>query len=453
MKTILLTIATLLVANFMGAQTFFTVHDYDDCKTLTTGGNPDSVETTIPVANPDAADTNNPNVTQFSPNVKNASVFLNLPYTISVTSSTSTDDIDWQFRYYTDNGGTIDSGSGRTFVRLFNKSVGASAGNFVQLKLIDKVGGSWQTESGTASLTGASQAVIDAGGYDAVLFVINNANGATTPANDALLIDDLAFSTNLNLSDEIAGLETGNSWILNFSPDEINKTYEQSDLVAEEASATPSLEGNDSATVMKITRGDATNPYLNFAIDPIDKTAGGTIKYRIYPECKLGVVMNTRLMLRKDNLGPTQQASQALSLIPNVWNEVEIDIDALLGAEITADNLYNNILVFFNSGDASAEAVDTIFYLDAFQAPSTAVLSTENTTLETGLHLLGNPVNQSFILSKEANSIKIYTITGKTILSYNSKNTTYNVSSLSHGIYYAEATFDTGKKVFKFIKN
>jgi hypothetical protein len=133
--------------------------------------------------------------------------------------------------------------------------------------------------------------------------------------------------------------------------------------------------------------------------------------------------------------------------------EVEIDIDALLGAEITADNLYNNILVFFNSGDASAEAVDTIFYLDAFQAPSTAVLSTENTTLETGLHLLGNPVNEDFILSKEANSIKIYTITGKTILSYNSKNTTYNVSSLSHGIYYAEATFDTGKKVFKFIKN
>ena len=55
-------------------------------------------------------------------------------------------------------------------------------------------------------------------------------------------------------------------------------------------------------------------------------------------------------------------------------------------------------------------------------------------------------------LSKEANALRVYTITGKTVLSYNSKNSNYNVSSLSKGIYFAEATFDSGKKVFKFIK-
>lgn len=453
MKTILFTFFTIAIIASTGAQTSYTVHDYDDCKTLVAFGNQTKYEAETPFSNPDASDTSNPNVTKFTPLAKNATVSLGLPYSINVAAQSNSDKANISFRYYSPTAGAIDAGSGRLVIKLFNRSTGGAATNAKQIDIINKVGGSWQTITGEFDLDGTSQAVIDAGGYDSILFQLNNANAATTPTNDPVFIDDLALNVNPNLSDVTSDLLANNSWIFNFSPDDINKIYVQSDLVVEEASATPSLEGNDSATVMKITRGDAANPYLKFAIDPIDKTAGGTIKYRIYPECKLGVEMNTRLMLRKDNLGATQQASQTLSLIPNIWNEVEIDIAALAGAEITADNLYNNILVFFNSGDASAEAVDTIFYLDAFQAPSTAVLSTENTTLETGLHLLGNPVNEDFILSKEANSIKIYTITGKTILSYNSKNTTYNVSSLSHGIYYAEATFDTGKKVFKFIKN
>ena len=451
MNTKLLTTLAFAVLTTTGAQTLFTVHDYDDCKTLAFGGNAALVDTTIPVANPDATDTNNPNVTQFSPNEKNASVFLNLPYTIPVTSSTSADNIDWKFRYYTENGGTIDSGSGRTIVRLFNKSVGASAGNFIQLKLFDKVGGSWQTESGTASLTGASEAVITAGGYNAFLFVINNANGATTPTNDDFLIDDLAFSTDPNLTDEIADLLTGNSWIANYSPNEINKSYEQVDLVAEENVATPSIDGNDSPTVMKITRGDAVNPYLKFKIDPINYTTGGKVKFRIFPECKIGVPTNVRFFLRKDDLGATQVSKPTISVIPNIWNEIEVDLATLAGNP-EADNMYNDMLIFFNFGDATPEAVNTIFYLDAFQAPTAAVLSIENITSESGLKLLGNPVNRQLSLSKEANALRVYTITGKTVLSYNSKNSNYNVSSLSKGIYFAEATFDSGKKVFKFIK-
>ena len=81
-----------------------------------------------------------------------------------------------------------------------------------------------------------------------------------------------SFSTDPNLTDEIADLLTGNSWIANYSPNEINKSYEQVDLVAEENVATPSIDGNDSPTVMKITRGDAVNPYLKFKIDPINYT-------------------------------------------------------------------------------------------------------------------------------------------------------------------------------------
>ena len=188
------------------------------------------------------------------------------------------------------------------------------------------------------------------------------------------LIDDLAFSTDPNLTDEIADLLTGNSWIANYSPNEINKSYEQVDLVAEENVATPSIDGNDSPTVMKITRGDAVNPYLKFKIDPINYTTGGKVKFRIFPECKIGVPTNVRFFLRKDDLGATQVSKPTISVIPNIWNEIEVDLATLAGNP-EVDNMYNDMLIFFNFGDATPEAVNTIFYLDAFQAPTAAVLS------------------------------------------------------------------------------
>lgn len=447
MKTKLLALFTVAIITSTSAQTLYTVHDYDDCKTLAFGGNPAQTVREVPATNPDASDTANPNVTKFTPKLRNSSVYLKLPYLTGTTGN-----LDWQFRYFSEISGTVDSGSGRIIVRLLNTTV-AGADGYIQLELFDKVGGSWQTKSGSIDLSAASQAVKDKGGYDSVIFVLNNVSAATDPPLNPVFIDDVALSVNPNLSDVTADLLSDNSWIFNFSPDEVNKIYEQSDLVAEEGVITPSTEGNDSPTVMKITRGDALSPYLKFDIDAIDKTAGGTIKFRVYPECKLGVTTNTRLMLRKDNVGATQQTTTTISLIPNIWNEVEVDFASLAGAATTADNMYDDILLFFNFGDASTEAVNTIFYLDAFQAPKTAVLSTEDNTLESGVILLGNPVNKELKLSKEANSIRIFTITGKTVLNNNSKNTTYNISGLSQGIYFAEATFNTGKKVFKFIKN
>ena len=328
-------------------------------------------------------------------------MYLKLPY-LTGTSST----IDWQFRYFSEISGSVDSGSGRIIARLLNTTVAGSDG-YIQLELFEKVGGSWQTKSGNIDLSTASDAVKAKGGFDAIIFVLNNVSAATEPPLNPVFIDDLALSVNPNLADASSDLLANNSWIVNFSPDEINKIYEQSDIVVTENVTTPSTDGNDSPTIMKIVRGDATNPYLKFDIDAIDKTAGGIIKFRVYPVCKLGVTSNTRFMLRKDNLGPTQQTSTTISLIPNIWNEVEIDIATLAGADSTPDNMYDDMLIFFNFGDASTEAVDTVFYLDAFQAPTTAVLSTEDNTLESGLSLIGNPVENELKLSKEANSIKI----------------------------------------------
>jgi hypothetical protein len=451
MKTKLLTILAFAVLTTTGAQTLFTVHDYDNCKTLSAFGNAANYMAETPVANPDASDTSNPNVTKCTPLAKNASVSLGLPYSINVAAQSNSDKANISFRYYSPTDGAIDAGSGRLVIKLFNRSTGGAAANAKQIDIINKVGGSWQTITGEFDLDGTSQAVIDAGGYDSILFQLNNANAATTPTNDPVFIDDVALNVNPNLSDVTSDLLTGNSWIANYSPNEINKSYEQIDLVVEENVATPSTDGNDSPTVMKITRGDAANPYLKFKIDPINYTTGGKVKFRIFPECKIGVPTNVRFFLRKDDLGATQVSKPIISVIPNIWNEIEVDLATLAGNP-EADNIYNDILIFFNFGDESTEAVNTIFYLDAFQAPTAAVLSTENIILESGLKLLGNPVNRKLSLSKEANTLRIYTITGKTVLSYNSKNSNYNVSSLSKGIYFAEAIFDSGKKVFKFIK-
>lgn len=453
MKLKLQIVAFLLIASNFNAQTLYTVHDYDDCKTLAKGGNPAQVDVTIPVANPDAADTANPNVTQFSPNTKNASVYLTFPVLVNVPSTTNSETFSFSLRYYTATGGTIDSGSGRMILRLFNKSVGASAGNFVQFPIVDKIGGSWQTISVTdASLDGASQAVVDAGGYDSLLFVLNNAAAAYTPTNDDVLIDDLKINTNPALSDETSDLVSGNEWIFNYSPDDFNKYYTQSDVTVEEGAVTPTTVGNDSPNVFKVTRGNAANPFVNFEIDPIDYRNGGTVKFRIYTTCDLNNTPNTRFMLRDDNLGASQISTPTLSIIPNQWNEIEIDLASLAGGAPEADGMYNNMLIFFNFSDSSQEAVGRVFYLDAFQAPSAAVLSDESFSLHSDVKLLSNPVNNFLKLSKPVDVIEIFDTTGKKILSSKKQQADINVTALSKGVYILKLSLNNIKQSLKFIK-
>ena len=453
MKSKILHIIFLLSISIISSQTLYTVHDYDDCKTLAKGGNPALVDVTIPVSNPDATDTTNPNVTELSPNAKNASVYLTFPVLVDVPSTTNSETFSFSVRYYTTTGGTIDSGSGRMILRLFNKTVGASSGNYVQFPIVDKVGGSWQTVSVTdVSLDGASQAVVDAGGYDSLLFVLNNAAAAYTPTNDDVLIDDLKISKNPALSDETSDLESGNEWIFNYSPDDFNKYYTQSEVTVEEGAVSPTTVGNDSPNVFKVTRGDATNPFVNFEIDPIDYRSGGKVKFRIYTACDLNNTPNIRFMLRDDNLGASQISTPTLSIIPNQWNEVEIDLATLAGGAPEADGMYNNMLIFFNFGDSSQEAVGRVFYLDAFQAPSAAVLSNDSFTINNTIYLQQNPVKNTIKLNKEVNSIEVYNSLGQSVLKSSKSKNEYNISTLSNGIYILKINSESSTKTLKFIK-
>ena len=452
MKIKLFLLVGVFTISFTTAQTLYTVHDYDDCKTLSKGGNPALVDVTIPVANPDASDTANPNVTEFSPNAKNASVFLSLPVTVSVPSTTNTETLNYSLRYYSDAAGTVDSGSGRLLLRLFNQSVGAGAGNYIQFAVENKAGSVWTTLSGTINLDGTSQAVVDAGGYDSILFVLNNAAEAYTPTNDKFYLDDIKIDRNPALSDPTSDLLSGNSWIFNYSPDDFNKFYTQSDLTVEEGATTPTTVGNDSPTVFKINRGDATNPFVNFEIDLIDYRNGGKVKFRVYTECKTTVPSNVRFMLRKDNLGASQIAGAVTTVIPNIWNEIEVDLASLAGGAPEADGIYNNMLIFFNFGNSTQDAVGTVFYMDAFQAPTAAVLSNSVFSLEQELKLLGNPVKDKISLSKEVDKIEIFNSIGQAVLIRQNTNKEYDVSSLSNGIYILKATIENNSKTFKFIK-
>ena len=446
MKTKLFSILAFIIATTIGAQTLYKVHDYDDCKTLAFGGNSAQTDREVPVVNPDATDTANPNVTKFTPKSANSSVFLRLPYKTGITGN-----LNYQFRYYSDIAGTVNSGAGRLLVRLSNSTITGPDG-YTQVDLINKEGDSWQTVSGVLDLSTASDQVKAAGGFNAILFVLNNVGVGTTPPLNPVFIDDVALSINPNLSDSSADLEGTNGWIVDYSSGKyISKEYIQSELVVEEDVTSPSTDGNESPTVMKITRGEATNSTLNFKIDPINYTDGGKVKFRLFPECKIGATTTTRFMLRKDNEGTTQKPSGIISLIPNIWNEIEIDL-ATLGGNSTVDNIYNNMLIFFNFSDASAEAANTVFYLDAFQAPAAATLATDSFNSDNTVFLLGNPVKDILSLSKSPNAISVFSLTGKNILTINATKKNYNVSSLAKGIYLVKASYEAGEKVFKFIK-
>ncbi len=67
-----------------------------------------------------------------------------------------------------------------------------------------------------------------------------------------------------------------------------------------------------------------------------------------------------------------------------------------------------------------------------------------------------NPVSNELFISSESlqiEKIKIYSISGKEILSLETKEKIIDVSTLSEGIYFVEVTFQEGIGIQKFIKS
>jgi len=443
MKKILLTL-TLTLTSLLGFSQY-TIHSVDDCLQLaeinTTNGT-----YTASVVNPSTTGNAAINVSQIEPNATSAAGrgHFALPYSIGVTET-----VTFSIKLYSETAGSNNVGSGIARVRLYNSALGFSGGNSFTVATYDKVGSAWQSESITVTLNDVSTIAAN-GGYDSM--AIQGFLNSEAADRETLYFDDMEFDIAPTTIADAATLETGNTWMYHGALQPVINYTVSGGATVEEGIATPTTSGNNSPTVLKITRGDDNaNSGMKFIGGDFDYTAGN-LTFRIYPECNLAVGSNVRIRMRKDSDNVTQQSYAVTPLVGNQWNEVTVDLTSGTGSSTTPDNLYNELVFLFNQGDSSADSNGTIFYVDAVQTPEQNPLSTESFELTNNVKLLANPVRNTLQLSKSPDSATVYSITGQQVLKWNSIQEGYDVSTLKSGLYLIEVTYGSASKVFKFIK-
>lgn len=336
------------------------IHSYDDCQELALIGTANSTYTNQ-VANPDATDVNNPNVSQINPTNTFGNAFFNLPKSIAVGEK-----ISWSGRFYSENEGSNTIGSGRFNVRLFNKTVGASVGNYIQLGIFNKTGGSWQTESGTTLLQGTNDdANITAnGGFNAMIIIAANGQQFFEP----LYFDDIEMSMDILINEE-AILDDQNAWMYNNYTKDFNATLNSvfgSNI--ETAQTTPTTNGNKSETLLKITRGNGPTSGISFALPTAFNYKNTTLKFRIFASCNTNAIANYRLQLRNSNGTEANWLNYTTTTIEeNKWLEISVDLSNYINSTPSAEGLYDELYFFLNSGDDSGNSDGQIFYMDALQ--------------------------------------------------------------------------------------
>ncbi|WP_055444444.1 T9SS type A sorting domain-containing protein [Lacinutrix himadriensis] len=450
MKKILLTL-TLALTSLVGFSQFIH-HSVDECLTLSVTG---SATYTASVANPNSQDpAGDPNTSTNVSSSLSAGSNNNLIFTLPTSYSVG-DAFTFNFRYYSSSAGANNSGSGRVVVRMYNSTLGAGGTSRINLPVANKTGGQWEDYSfSTASLDDNSAGTMGTTtGYDRIQLIPSNNNDNLI---ETFYFDDVEFNVEVDnavLADDTADLETGNSWMYDHSPENFNATIsETGGATFLENQASPSLSGNSSPTVLKITRGDDNaNSGIKLSGGDFDHTAGN-LTFRIYPECNLAAGSNVRIRMRKDSDNVTQQSFDITPLVGNQWNEVTIDLTSGTGSSTTPDNIYNEFVFLFNQGDATSASNGTIFYIDAVQAPEQLPLSTESFELANSVKLLKNPVSNTLQFSKSPDTAAVYSITGQQVMKFDSMEEGYDVSTLKSGLYLIEVTFGSASKVFKFIK-
>ena len=358
LKLLLCVMLFAIITTF--SQTY-PIHDVDDCKLMYNVTNANAIYADV-VTNPVGGDASS-NVSSISASLNNGNSQFNLPYKIPTGTV-----IDWTARFYSANAGSNGSGSGRIIVRLINRSIGGSAGYFLQIGLYNKTGGVWQTESVTGvTATAANAAAIDAaGGFDAIL-IIASSNASTI---EPLYFDNLGFSINPDLSDVTADLDTGKAWLYDNSSNNFNAASINFAIsgTVEENQATPSTVGNSSPTVLKYTRGNnSATTGIRFKVPtPFDYTAT-TLKFRIFAVCNLNAIANFRLQVRFDDSGTGALNYDIQNIEENKWVEFSVDLTSPNTGTPTADNLYTDLYFFMNSGDATSGSNGQVYYFDSIQ--------------------------------------------------------------------------------------
>ena len=324
--------------------------------------------TTDPVATPHTATT----VSSILPGTKNSKIILGFPTPVFPGANFS-----FSMKVYSDNPGTNGTGSGRIAIRLYNSTLGFAGDDRLEIVATDKIGGEWQTVSfSTDSLSETTNATITcAGGYDRMLILASN--GATTV--ERLYFDDLEGMLENPGDGEVAisdtpTLATGNSWIYDNATGNLNYTassFGDGSVIEETATAPASgLSNNASTTVLKVTRSiTASSSGVSFKGDDFNYFHAKNIKFRVFPECDDDSDPTLEVRFRKsgENSGDTQLNSGTITMIPNQWNEITVDMsDKTPSLAPAVDNLYDTVLLFFNRTDL-AETGGNFYYVDALQ--------------------------------------------------------------------------------------
>ncbi|MDA9335781.1 hypothetical protein N9Q89_06505, partial [Flavobacteriaceae bacterium] len=340
------------------------MHNVDGCRKMIFISENNGTYTSI-VANPDTStgntvDYTNTNVSLISPNSvnsNNSQAIFKLPVVIEKGV-----DFDWSLKVYSANSGSNNTGSGRLLIRLFNSVQGnGSAGDRWQIASVDKTGG-WQEISVTSNIPTARSPI----NFDSVQII--GLNNAATGASEDFYFDDFTIDIDPVLSDTTADLDAGNIWYYNNAI--LGTTYTDFRVGVNESIATPTTDGNSSVNVMKVTRGGNISHQLRIHHGDIDQTAGGVIKFRVYPECTgTETTPNITFRLRKQNDALTQYYADIIYLHEGLWNEVEITLGDLTNdGSVAAGNLYDGSLLLFNA-ETSGNTPPFVFYIDSFQGP------------------------------------------------------------------------------------
>ena len=352
MKKLLLILFTVLSYSIIFSQADYALHDLDQCISSDNWFNT-NVTVTIPTAanNPDVADTANPLVTHLLATATNGSANFEIPTYLPVDSS-----VDWSIRMYSENAGAINSGSGRVIMRLFNKTVGGAVANRKDMTISNRVAG-WSTLTGTIDTNGSSQAVIDAGGYNAFYVIPSNSEAALEP----LYIDD--FKTSVVYSTHT--LAADNAWIDYIGDSSANFTSRTANEVTYSQVVSPTCA---SSTVSKVVRGDQVESSLTYELSAslID---AGKIKFKVLTEAFTSLTLMLRTVSSTSGVGQQFTSVNIPLASAGIWQDVEWDF----GAALTTSAASYNYLVIRTDFNQAGTSTGETYYFDGLQAPTAAV--------------------------------------------------------------------------------
>ena len=449
MKKVLLTL-TLTLTSLVGfSQTLW--HSPDDCLLLPSTGTTNATYTAA-VTNPSFTGTNTTaaNVSSVLASANNGQATFTIPTFMPGES------ITLSLKYFTATTGGNNLGSGRFIVRIYNATLGAGSGTTrVGFTTVNKVGGAWQNVTETLTLAPNTD-VTNAGGYNSMVIIASN-NALNDASIENLYFDDIELNKVQPTATVLPGTPTlvsGNSWVYNQGTNNLNATVSalRADATVE---ATPTTSGNSAANVLKITRTEANaNSGVIMTLDNSKyfNGASGTLKFRIYPNCKLNTNSNVKIRVNKDGAqGDFQISYPTENLVQNKWNEVSIDLASSTPTNV-ADNQYNTIILLFNQGDSSEDSNGAVFYMDALQTPTATTLSTNSFDLKS-FQVFPNPTADSFQISTEETikSVILTNATGQVVKTFTSSEN-YNISDLNAGIYFATVSSDNGSQTVKIVK-